>query len=299
MSWHAGTWVDATCGPSPPQLDQNSKITYGETGNLYEQIGGGAIGIGGNLIQEDESSSMTFKLNQGSAVFFRTQLYPHSVAGSPIPTTFDAHGATWELVSGAGTTNPFMDTFAPDYKRGAGSVDFNPHNVVFSDAICTPRWGEVQTVFGDTNGSVEVANFYKNTPIADIPGQVSGGELPEALYTDDLTVASGTTFVNNGFNIYHTGAYTLNGSMSGSGLVIQLEVTPYGDFGGDQVANDAGDVTRFNNAFPSCVSGVGCSTAGWDPLVDWNCDGYINCADRAQFLVNWPSATGLDNDSCP
>ena len=56
------------------------------------------------------------------------------------------------------------------------------------------------------------------------------------------------------------------------------------------------DLERFNDGY--------CSEIGdeeYDPLVDWNCDGRIDCLDREQIIANWGtegSIGGLVSATC-
>jgi hypothetical protein len=124
--------------------------------------------------------------------------------------------------------------------------------------------------------------------------------VPEALYVIDLEVTSGTDLQVNGLNVYYTGTVTNNGTIKDGGSAyspIELVATLYGDFDADMASGGGGDPDdygRFNDAFPSEIG-----DAEYDHLVDFDCDGYIDCTDRAQFLTNYPEASGnLEDDDC-
>ncbi len=85
---------------------------------------------------------------------------------------------------------------------------------------------------------------------------------------------------------------------------VQLTATTYGNFDGDGTgtgSDDPQDVAVFNAAFPSDVDDIGTCTPGTDcynALVDSDCDGDVDCDDRAKLLSNWPNYASVENNSC-
>jgi len=148
---------------------------------------------------------------------------------------------------------------------------------------------------------VRLIDLYASTPISGARELSGSSPLAEALYVIDLEVESGAVLEagnTEDINIYYTGTLTNNGNIyksDGTTAYTPIELTPtlYGNFDADQAGgNDTDDVNRFNAAFPSKVG-----DEEYDPLVDWNCDGFIDCLDRGQYIANW-SPTGIEDNSC-
>jgi hypothetical protein len=198
---------------------------------------------------------------------------------------FDAEGVTVETTA----TNAEFETLGPDY-------DLSANGPLFTDSPCVRRWKEVII---DTSIYTRLSHYYESTPITCgyYGPSCTGDYLFEALYVKDLTVNSGKELVVQGMNVYYTGTVTNNGEITTDGeeayTPIQLNPTLYGDFDGDDEGDETADVDRFNDAFPSDFG-----DAEYDPLVDWDCNGSIDCDDRAQYIANWDPA-GIEDDSCP
>ncbi len=205
-------------------------------------------------------------------------------------------------------SDKLVEAFAPDY--GAN----NPGNVLFVDSPCVRRWEKLTARQGAH--STQLFDDFCSTPMSGSPGSLGcpGGSppygVPEAVYVIDLEVEAGATLIAGvtsvpvkEVNIYYTGVLTgVENIVDRAGLPyvpVRLTPTAYGDFNGDGEGNDdpavpGNDTYRFNQAFCTCAE----FDARYDPLVDWNCDGFIDNTDRDQYNANWKNPAGLTTGPC-
>ena len=119
----------------------------------------------------------------------------------------------------------------------------------------------------------------------DAPVSVVG----EAMYVDgDVTIEGGALFDVNSLRLYYTG--TLTGFVPAPGP-IKAVITLYGDFDGDGNGNDLDDINRF------CAS-FGPLSISYDPLVDSDCDGDVDCRDLRRYDSNWGIGIPACASSC-
>ena len=126
-----------------------------------------------------------------------------------------------------------------------------------------------------------------------------GCGIAETFYAIDIEVEDGATLALGSSNVYYTGTVDTHttGIITGNQPIL-LKPTSYGDFNGNLVLDDDPlgndyDVERFNTGYCTDFGDV-----DYDPLVDWNCDGLINCHDRRHLVDNWGTITGLVGESC-
>lgn len=272
-------------------LSTNSTINYWGTGNLYLSD---QLQLGGEIIQTRAGSQLEMIPVDGISVSSEIVRRVNGVT-STIP--FDTDWVTIRMVPPKPI--PYLDVISPDYEG------YNPDNALFCDSPCVNRWGKVIIeVTADVGGPyAELWDLYPNTPIS---GPFPA-ELDDALYVYDLDIADDAVLVVRGINIYYTGSVTIgvNGKILDLGDPydpIQLTPTTYGDFNASGNGNEAADIARFNAACDSEIDVTPCGGIGYpncyDPFVDWNCDGVIDCDDRQQYLDNWAGVI-LDSCGCP
>lgn len=298
--WHAGIgdWHPFFVGECSYPLTKDSRIIYEGTGNLYHLKSNAALGIGGELDRVGTSSTLEIRMETEGACYFTVDLSRFNTGGQTETAVFESEGTTFRFITGSGA---LFDLVSPDYRTVPSTCrtsvtaycsstgNCNQGNVLFTDSIAVRRWKKFQV----DDDSVGLIDSFSNSPIAESPCVLS-----DALYAIDITIADGANLSNGGKNVYYTGALQANtsgyGSITGSGSVIQLTPTLYGDFDGDSNGNESADTDRFNSAW--CREADDGSDL-YDPLVDYNSDGLINCHDRNRFLTNWPSAT-INGPSC-
>lgn len=265
----------------------NSTFTYMGTGNIYNALG--PIKIGGTLVSSGITRALAMDTDRGVVI---TSKLVRIVESQPVIIDFDTEAVTVKLLTPC-CGPPFYDgleVFGPDY---AGD---NPDNVLFTDSPCTRRW---KKVIAGGAGRTVLDNNFTSTPIT-CTTSCTGGKLPEALYVKDLEVETDLTLQVNGLNVYYTGTLTNNGFIKDGTETyepIQLTPTTYGDFDGNGEGNETPDVDRFNAHFPSEIGDPDPNKDPYDPLVDWNCDGFIDCLDRQRYIDNW-NPTGIEDDNC-
>lgn len=271
--------------------DVPSILTYDGIGNTFRGTVG-TLRIEASLQRKTDPS--TLEIDFSGSLQFATKTV-RVIAGQTVLTEFDSEGVN--VIAREHVPDPTnLETFCPDYDLAAGGP-------LFVDSPGVRRWNRV-TVAHDpqTLDGVVLQDANSSTPISGATMAFPpSGLLPEALYTKDLVVDVGAVLKvgedpnGSDLNIYYTGSVTNNGSIldkDGNAYTpIQLKPTLYGDFDADGEGNELADVTRFNDAFPS-DSG----DPEYDALVDWDCDGDIDCDDRTQYVTNW-NPTGLE--ACP
>ncbi len=262
----------------------DSTLTYSGLGNAVT-VTSGFMYIGGEVDQASSGAELDISVQY---LVVNPEIVK-VVGGSTQTKTFEPEGVSVEIRAGScSTTARWLEAIGPDYDG------FNNDNVLFTDSPCVGRWGDLTFAQGSgTSQCATVADLFRSTPISGGPGTYS-----DSVYAKDLTISAGVTLKtgvpSNPVNLYHTGTYPNNGTLSGAGTVTQLNTTSYGDFDGDKDSgDDQADVTRFNASWNKSDGDV-----GFDPLVDWNCDATVDCLDRDHLLANFPNSTGVSG-SCP
>ncbi|NOS99590.1 MAG: hypothetical protein HOP29_03080 [Phycisphaerales bacterium] len=192
----------------------------------------------------------------------------------------------WDA-DGVSLTLHNFGTHAPTEKIEATSPDFG--GIWFLDSPCIKHWGEVEFLAGDL---IQIVDEWENSR-----SSVSADTgLPEAIYVGHVVVQNGADVGLNDLQLYYdtkTGDPCPGPSPADpSDCFTHATITTYGDYDGDEVADDAGDAARFLAAYP-CMD----ANEEYDALADWDCDGVISYVEHQKFLSNWPGATGL-GDEC-
>ncbi len=285
----SGTWFGHT---------DNSVLTYSGLGNSVHTS---AVDIGGELVRGGWAADLEIGVDEQFLV--ATELV-RVENGQTFTTPFDSENVTI-VVEGTGPLKT-VESIGPDYEG------YNEREVLFADSPCVRRWEKLLVQSGTFAHAVD---DICNTPISghvdslSCPAGPPPGGVPEAMYVIDLEVEGGATLMAGinvepvaDVNIYYTGAVTGEGNIvDGAGqpyVPIRLTPTLYGDFNGDGDGDEpdepGSDTRRFNAAFCSCLE----FDARYDPLVDWNCDGFIDDADRDQYNATWKDPAGLTTDPC-
>ncbi len=278
-------------GTQNPGLTENSTLTFSGSKNTIVTTN---TDFGGSVVANGWGAGLHITFDDG--MFVSAELV-RIVNGDTVTIDFDAEQISLTAID---SDNP-LEAFGPDY---AGYFmldgDQDPIYVLFTDSPCTRRWKKVTYVQELVDVRI-LDDWYCSTPISDggvfwCPHAPLSGGVPEAVYVIDMQINSGATLNNQGINIYYTGTFTNNGVLIGAGSVIKLTPTVYGDFNAQSTPGaDLGDVDFFNDAFPSDIG-----DAEYNALVDADCDGDVDCDDRAAFISNFPEAESyLDDDNCP
>lgn len=257
-------------------LSTNSTITYRGSGNTYTALG--PIYIGGTIKAGGPFSSLTMSAEKGIEVASEFLL----ASGDTID--FDVEDVS--LVLGSASHAPALEAFGPDY-------GLSTNDALFTDSPCVRRWE--QATFDTSAAEATLKNVFASAPITCTGTSCTGDEIPEAVYLKNLVVTGSNGLDVSGLNLYYTGLLSASGPIkdgAGSYTPIKLTPTTYGDFDADGDGDETADVTRFNDAFPSELG-----DAEYDHLVDWNCDGAIDCDDRAQYITNW-NPSGIEDNGC-
>lgn len=274
-----------------PEVDNvQSSLSFGGQGQA-NLLTAGKLEMWGSMIAQAPAA---LKLDIYQDLSLATRLV-RSLSGVTTITPFAAELVDLTMVEHP-TVPTNLEVFCPDY-------DLSTDGPLFVDSPCVRRWNKVTAADNPNNSDgVVLRDAFSSTPISGGTTASPGSGLqPEALYAKDLVVNSGAILrVSPGvgtpnLNIYYTGTVTNNGSildLNGNAYTpIKLIPTMYGDFDADGEGNETSDVNRFNAAFPSTIN-----DPEYDMLVDFDCDGDIDCDDRTQYVNNWDPA-GIEN--CP
>lgn len=279
-----------------------SKLTYDGTNNVYKLVEGArGINISGPIIQADGSATLKIEIDshetQHSGYLDIESAVVLDVSGTTRFLDMDTEGISLWMTEGQCEPDGHLEPFSPDY---ANHWVGDP--VVFLDSKCVRRWGELK-IINDTGSSTQctqLANRRINHPI----------DVEDALYVNDLTVESGAVLKSGNhirgvlYNIYYTGdldcAGSTNCTASPAEIVgtdgttgyqpIHAKLSYYGDFDGDETPLhecDPDDIMAFN-----CVAfkDQADESTTYNPLMDWNCDAKIDCADYCQFVANFDTS---------
>jgi hypothetical protein len=299
-------WTTGVClggGACPANLTETSAFIFQGTGNVYQATVGGAIGLGSDL-RGIGAAHLEFIVD-GGTMYTATALAYVDGSGDTQTQLFQTEKVTYTNYDGAST---YIDTISPDYRQSGPCIDndnhtyctggenCNEHDVLFTDSVCVRRWGKLLIKDSGSEYDAKLDNWFDNTPL----GVYEGCGIVDSVYAIDIEVEDGASvYFGTTKNVYYTGSVDTNSSgVINGNQPIQLTTSVYGDFNADADFDDDSmtddyDVERFNSAY--------CTEAGddvYDPLVDWNCDGMINCHDRDQLISNWGSSGALVSATC-
>ncbi|NOT00190.1 MAG: hypothetical protein HOP29_06140 [Phycisphaerales bacterium] len=183
----------------------------------------------------------------------------------------------------------FVQAYGGDAPVEVTSPDFD--GIWFTDSPCIKPWGELDLLTGGL-GDISLVDDRENSRA----GVNADTGLPEALYVDHLILHFGSAADLNGLNLYYATVSPPDllclPPAFPDGCFTHAITTLYGDYDGDEIADDAGDAARFLAAYP-CMD----ANAEYDALADWDCDGVISYVEHQKYLANWPGASGL-GDEC-
>lgn len=278
-------------------------LTIGATGTLDRGSGQGYVDVEAQLVSFNDSGDIEI-------------------------LDFDAEGVTIKHKEGPCSNLPGnVEAVGPDYDGYwyLDSSQFPPvqRRVLFTDSPCVRRWAKLKIENStESNSCSTLVNTHSNTPISGPYGGQYLSFMSEAVYVIDVEVESGAVLRTGtpdadavNLNIYYTGSARVGGSYGSvvckdgttncGPAPIHLTPTRYGNFDGDSTTgSDQDDIDFFEDAYCTTIgenNGEACGgenqpACKYNPLVDWNCDGKINCLDR-QFMLNYPGSE-LSEDNC-
>ncbi len=280
-----------------------SDVSYEGINNLFRHKGiNNGVGFDGAFLRVG-SAELEIEINKGASGYLTidSQLTSIDGNGQLDILEFQVQGVT-VTIQGGGPNNGALEAVGPDYDGEWLDVSGSPVRPFFDDVPCTKRWAEVRVL----SGSAAMFDQNINSVISGFDGTTSQ-YVRDAVYAFDLYVATGATLITGVpsvqnqelVRVYTTNAAVISGSVNCTGggscasEVIKLDcVTSYGNFNCVTTSSDDQvDVGFFNDAWDTVMD----VDAAYNALVDFNCDGEIDCADRDQFLCNWPSATGVSD----